>query len=227
MSSVVDEVRVRFQRVEAELRSACAAAGRTRDEVTLVAVSKRQPEERLAAAIALGHRDFGENYPQEMRRKQQAHPELRWHMVGHLQRNKARLLAEVHLFHGLDSLRLAKAMARLGVETARPMRALVQVNQGREAAKTGFLEEELPSLFEALSDLKDGLDLQGFMTIPPPGEGPRHFERLRRLRDDWVERSGLALPELSMGMSDDFGEAIAAGATIVRVGTALFGQRPK
>lgn len=226
MSQVAEDVRGRFEQVEAELQAACAASGRERGELTLLAVSKRQPQERLEAAIALGHRDFGENYPQEMHRKQQAHPELRWHMVGHLQRNKAKLMAEVHLFHGLDSLRLAKTLSKLGVETGRPIPALIQVNQGREEAKTGFLEEELPSLFEELPELKEGLSVQGFMTIPPPGDGPRHFERLRELRDDWCRRSGLALPELSMGMSNDFGEAIAAGATIVRVGTALFGERP-
>jgi len=225
--SARDEVRVRFARVQENLQDACRAAGRDPSELTLLAVSKRQPDERLEAAIELGHRDFGENYAQEMHRKQQAHPELRWHMVGHLQRNKAKLMADVHLFHGLDSLRLGKSLAKLGRETGRPIPALVQVNQGREEAKTGFMEEDLGALFDAVPELSDGLDLRGFMTIPPPGEGPRHFDALRDLRESWVAKSGLELPELSMGMSDDYAEAIAAGATIVRIGTALFGPRPE
>ena len=224
--SVRDDVRARFARVQDDLRSACRTAGREPSEVALLAVSKRQPDERLEAAIELGHRDFGENYAQEMHRKQQAHPELRWHMVGHLQRNKAKLIADVHLFHGLDSLRLAKSLAKLGREAGRPIPALVQVNQGREEGKTGFMEEDLGPLFEAAPELSDGLELRGFMTIPPPGEGPRYFEALRGLRESWAAESDLKLPELSMGMSDDYAEAIAAGATIVRIGTALFGPRP-
>jgi hypothetical protein len=226
---VTDEaqrVAERFARVEAELGDACRAAGRSRSEVTLVAISKKQPVVRLEAAIALGHRHFGENYPQELDRRRQDHPELRWHQVGHVQRNKAKLMVGIELLHSLDGLKLARSLSsQVRTQQAPPLRVLAQVNQAREPQKTGFLLDELPDLFEALPDLP-GVSLEGFMTIPPPSEGRRYFAELRQLRDEWAVRSGRALEHLSMGMSQDFAEAVAEGATLVRIGTSLFGERP-
>ncbi|MGF1508321.1 MAG: YggS family pyridoxal phosphate-dependent enzyme [Myxococcota bacterium] len=219
------DVSERFARVEEDIRMACQASGRRRSEIKVVAVSKRQPEARLRDAIELGHRDFGENYPQELAEKQARFPELSWHQVGHVQRNKAKLLDRAVLVHSLDSLRLARTLSDLGQKT-RPVPVLLQVNQAREEQKTGWLEEELDGLFEALPDL-GGIDVMGFMTLPPPGEGRRYFAELRALRERWRDRSGLPLAELSMGMSDDFEAAIHEGATLLRIGTALFGPRPE
>jgi hypothetical protein len=220
------DVRQRFSEVKDRLASACREAGRDPGAVALVAVSKRQPEARLAAAIALGHRDFGENYPQELARKQAEHPEARWHFVGRLQRNKAKLVADAALIHGLDSEKLARALDRQGAGVGRTLPVLIQVHQGGEASKAGVEPAEVGALLEATRAL-DHVEVQGLMTLPPPGEGRRHFAELRELRDRLRAETGLALPHLSMGMSDDFEDAIAEGATIVRIGTALFGPRPE
>ena len=219
------DVRRRFAEVKDRLVAACRAAGREPEAVALVAVSKRQPEARLAAAIALGHCDFGENYPQELAHKQAEHPDVRWHFVGHLQRNKAKLVADAALIHGLDSDKLARALDRQGQGGDRKLPVLIQVHQGGEATKAGVEPAEVGALIDATRVL-DHLEVQGLMTLPPPGEGRRHFAELRELRDRLRVQTGLPLPHLSMGMSDDFEDAIAEGATIVRIGTALFGPRP-
>lgn len=218
-------VEARFADVRDRIERAARSAGRDPNDITLVAVSKRQPPERLRAAIALGHRDFGENYPQELKRKRDEFPEARWHFVGHLQRNKAKLVVDAHLIHGLDSERLARTLDRQVAERGRRLPVLIQVHQGGEASKSGVEPDDLGPLVEAVRELPN-LDLRGLMNLPPPGEGERHFAELRRLRDALRDRTGLELPHLSMGMSDDFEEAIAAGATIIRIGTALFGPRP-
>lgn len=219
------EVSERFAEVETRIVDACRRAGRARDEVRLVAISKRQPEERLEAAVALGHRDFGENYAQDFRAKQQARPELAWHFVGHLQRNKAKLVTEAALVHTLDSARLAETLDRLGRERARRIPVLVQIHQGGEATKSGIEADAASGLLASLVE-RTGLEVRGLMTLPPPGEGRRHFAALRELRDALAAETGLPLSDLSMGMSGDFEAAIAEGATIIRIGTALFGPRP-
>lgn len=225
MTEASEDVARRFAEVEARLAAACAASGRDRAEVTLVAVSKRQPEARLAAALALGHRDFGENYPQELARKRTEHPEARWHFVGSLQRNKVKLVLEAALIHGVDREKLAETLDRQAAEAGLRVPALIQINQGGEETKAGVAPDQARSLLESMAQL-EALEVRGLMTLPPPGEGRRYFAELRALRDALRSDTGLELPELSMGMSDDFEDAVAEGATIVRVGTALFGPRP-
>ena len=196
-------------------RVARAAAGR---KVTLVAVSKTHPPEIIRAAAAAGLTDFGENYVQEWARKRDALADLaiRWHFIGHLQKNKAKdVVGRVALVHGVDSLELAQTLDR---RAAAPQDILVEVNVGGEASKSGVAPVELPALLRGMSALEK-IRCRGLMCIPPPGRSVPGYRLLAKLAKDH------GLPELSMGMSDDFEEAIAEGATIVRVGTALFGAR--
>ena len=203
-------------------------AGRDPESVQLIAVSKKHPVEAILEAYRAGQRDFGENYVQELVGKAKElsqFQDIRWHFMGHLQRNKIRFIAgKVHLFHCLDSLRLARGLSQRNVAEASQTSLLVEVNLGREQQKAGCLPEELPALLEAVEELP-GLKLRGLMTLPPQGLKPSEFfDRLQELR----EQNGgqKRLPELSMGMSGDFEAAIRAGATMIRVGTAIFGARP-
>ncbi len=211
-------------------------AAQVRREVTLVAVSKRHSSESIRAAYACGQRDFGESYAQELRDKaaQLADlPDLRWHYVGALQRNKVRLLSGVGLVHTIDRVATARALVkRLGAEAGGdggPPAVLVQVNFD-EPQKAGVVRAELDPLMEQLAAL-EGLRLRGLMTIPPqgtPSESRVYFRELASLAASLRERHSLGdeFSHLSMGMSGDFREAIAEGATMVRVGTAIFGPRP-
>lgn len=221
----MNDVAERFADVESRIAQACRAAGRAREEVRLVAISKRQPEERLVAAIEAGHAVFGENYPQELQRKAETHPEVRWHFVGHLQRNKVKMMERCDLIHAVDSERLGVALDAWFETRGRPVPCLVQVHQGGEATKSGVPPDQTEALLRRLLELPH-IEVQGLMTLPPPGEGRRHFAALRELRDRLQATLGHPLPELSMGMSDDFADAIAEGATWIRIGTALFGPRP-
>jgi pyridoxal phosphate enzyme (YggS family) len=200
---------------EVQARVARAAGGR---KVTLVAVSKTHPAERVRAAHAAGLRVFGENYVKEWAEKRDALADLdlEWHFVGHLQRNKAKDLAgKVALIHGVDGLALAQALDKRGEQDV-----LVEVNLGGEASKAGVAPDALPALLEGIRALSR-VRCRGLMCIPPPADDPRpHFRRLAEL----ARQHGLA--ELSMGMSDDYEVAIEEGATIVRIGTAIFGPRP-
>ncbi|MCA9550868.1 MAG: YggS family pyridoxal phosphate-dependent enzyme [Myxococcales bacterium] len=215
----------RLAAVQAQVAAACRAAGRDPAEVCLVAVSKRQPDALLLEAYAAGQRDFGENYVQEMLRKQPLlPPDARWHLIGHVQSNKAKAAATAHLLHTLDSEKLARALARAAEAEGRRLDVLVEVNLAHEDQKAGVDPEGVEALIE-VAQATGWLEVQGLMCIPPEGEGPRYFPELRRLRDDLVERLKRPLPILSMGMSGDFEAAIAAGATVVRVGTAIFGAR--
>ncbi len=235
MTSPPNTLSERLAQVEERVRAACERAGRERAEVRLIAVSKRKPAEDIRAAYALGQRDFGENYMQELLQKQeqlQDLPGLRFHMIGHLQRNKARHLvsavrAEQELvLHTLDDARLISELSkRLAArEGVKPMPVFVEVNIASEAQKSGCLPEQLPALIEAL-DAAPELAPQGLMVIPPAAEDPEltrpHFAALRELRDSLCP----GWPRLSMGMSQDFELAIEEGATDVRVGTAIFGVR--
>ncbi len=225
----------RFAEQRARLERAAHGAGRDPASVRLLAVSKTQPPEALRAAYELGQRDFGENYVQELLAKAKTLadlPELRFHLIGHLQRNKARLVAgHVHVVQTVDSERLAQELGQRAASAERADRlpVLVEVNIGGEPEKSGCAPDELGPLLDAIEQ-QPALQLRGLMTVPPAteeAEGARpFFEELRRLRDrhGGVER----LPELSMGMSHDADVAVAAGATWVRIGTALFGpRRPK
>jgi pyridoxal phosphate enzyme (YggS family) len=193
--------------------------------VTLVAVSKTQPAAAVREAYAAGQRDFGENYAQEWREKADALADLaglRWHFIGSLQTNKVRLLAgRVHAIHTVDRVELAREISKRFAAKGAVVRAYLEVNTGGEATKSGCAPDEAPALAEAVRALP-GLDLAGLMAIPPPSEDPRpHFRLLRGLRDR------LGLPELSMGMSADWRVAVEEGATVVRIGTAIFGERPR
>lgn len=232
----------RWQKVCARLHSAASASGRDSADITLVAVSKLHAAEAIASVAACGQQDFGENYVQEALAKQDAlarHPacgSVRWHCIGHVQSRKAAQVAgRFVLVHSVDSFKLAlgmeKHLAALPVSGENGLRQpiLIQVNVGNEAQKSGVDETELVLLAEQIMDLPH-LELQGLMCIPPMfDDGPAarpYFARLRELRDSLRPRLGLALPHLSMGMSGDFAEAVAEGASIVRIGTDIFGQRP-
>jgi PLP dependent protein len=191
--------------------------------VTLVAVSKTQPPEAIREAHAAGQRDFGENYVQEWREKAAALadlPGLTWHFIGSLQTNKVKYLAgKVGLVHTVDREELGREIAKRWEKAGARARVLVEVNLGGEESKGGCRPDAVPGLVERLR-LLPALDVAGLTCIPPPEDDPRpHFRALRALRD------GLGLAELSMGMSGDYPIAIEEGATIVRVGTAIFGQR--
>ena len=214
----------RWREVRARVDAACRAASRDPDEVTLIAVSKTHPASAVREAAAAGATDFGENYAQELAAKRGELPELRWHFIGRLQRNKAKLVAgHVVLVHAVDSLDLA---AELGKRAAGVQPVLLAVNVAGETTKGGVSEADAPALARAVAGTAN-VRLDGLMTMPPPGDDPRrHFDALRALRDRLAADLG-PLPVLSMGMSGDFEAAIACGATHVRIGTAIFGERPR
>ena len=210
--------------VRARIAAACARAGRDPAGVELVAVSKLQPEALIQEAHQAGQRTFGENYAQELRDKAQhlsALQGLRWHFIGPLQANKAKYVARsAHVFHAVDRLEIAAELSRR--RQGEPLEVLVQVWSGEET-KSGVSPEEAPALVEQVRALP-GLRLTGLMAMPPLAEDPErvrpHFRALRAL----ARKLGLA--QLSMGTTADFEVAIEEGATLVRVGTAIFGARP-
>ncbi|MCA9523414.1 MAG: YggS family pyridoxal phosphate-dependent enzyme [Myxococcales bacterium] len=222
----------RIEVVRRRIELACRAAGRPVDAVTLLAVSKTQPDAAIRAAVAAGQRDFGENYAQELLTKMDALADqpIRWHFIGHLQRNKAKkLVPRLYALHTLDSPRLVEAMLPHLHGRERPLQIYVQVNVAGEAQKSGVAPAELAEMLAAIP-LHPGLELCGLMTMPPFDVDPTpHFVELARL----LERHRSALPPeqqltfsgLSMGMSDDFERAIGCGSTVVRLGTVLFGPR--
>ncbi|MGQ9897735.1 MAG: YggS family pyridoxal phosphate-dependent enzyme [Acidobacteriota bacterium] len=218
-------------RVRERMLTACQRAGRTPDQVTLIAVSKTTSLADIVAATDSGIYDFGENRIQEALTKiPAASPQLRWHLIGHLQSNKAKPAVEhFHLIHTVDSLALAQRLNRLAQERQKRQSVLLQVKLGDEATKSGIAPTALPALYAAIRALPN-LQVQGLMTIPPfcPDlEAVRpYFRHLRELRDTLrAEFPSDELLELSMGMSHDFEIAIEEGATLIRVGTAIFGPR--
>jgi len=222
----------RVAAVRERIARAAARAGRRDDEVTLVAVAKTHPPERVREAFAAGLRDFGENKVQEAEAKVAALGDLagaRWHMVGHLQANKAR--KAVTLFdriHTVDDVDLARRLEKAGAEQGRRVRVLVQVDLAGEEAKFGLDEARLFPALEILRGL-ESMRVEGLMGFPPYEDDPErvrpHFRRLRELRDAALARDLLRGRDLSMGMSHDLEVAVEEGATLVRVGTALFGER--
>ncbi len=226
-------IRENLLRVQEQIFAAAKRAGRRGEEITLVGVSKTHAAEAIREAYGEGLRHFGENRVQEWEGKQSGIQGVNatWHLIGHLQRNKAAKAAK--LFHTIDSVDdfvLAQKLNRVRSETegAAKLRVLIEVHIAKEEAKSGADVEELPVLAEQIAVLPK-LDLVGLMCIPPFVENAEqarpHFRRLRELRDSLVKQVGFALPVLSMGMSHDFEVAIEEGATEVRVGTALFGTR--
>jgi len=209
--------------VRARIAAACARAGREPSEVTLVAVTKVFPADFVEQAIAAGIGDIGENRVQEARdKKPLVRGSARWHLIGHLQSNKAK--DAVRLFdviQTVDSLDLGQKIARAAEAAGKRQEVLLQVNAGNEEQKSGALPADVPALSGALRAI-EALDLRGLMAIPPVGaaeETRRYFRELRALRD------AVGVEQLSMGMSEDFEVAIEEGATIVRVGRAIFGSR--
>lgn len=233
------EIATRYEQVRERMAQAARRAGRDPSTVRLVVVTKAQPLERVQAVVAAGAEDLGENYPEEAVPKMEAlaRYDLRWHMIGHLQRRKARLVVErFDYFHALDSLRLALRLERLAAEQGRRLPVLLQFNVSGEATKHGWPAWEESQWAALLPEVErvlacDHLVVQGVMTVPPYLEDPEavrpYFRRLCRLRDFLARHFPQAgWEELSMGMSHDFEVAIEEGATWVRVGTAILGPRP-
>ena len=217
--------------VRARITAAEARSGRPAGSVTLIGVVKTLPAETLSAAVALGLGHLGENRVQEAEVHQRAvgRAAARWHMIGHLQRNKAgRALELFDVVHAVDDLELAQALDRRARATAQRMPVLIEVNVSGEASKFGVAPERAAELAEQVAALA-GVELKGLMTVGAPVARPEEarpgFARLRELRDEIARRLGQPLTELSMGMSGDYEVAVEEGATMVRVGSALFGAR--
>jgi pyridoxal phosphate enzyme (YggS family) len=213
--------------VRERIAKACARAGRDPSEVELVAVSKAHPESAIRAAYDVGLRIFGENYAQELEAKASALgdlPELRWRFIGHLQRNKIKLIERARAtVDTVDSLRLAQALSSRAEARGLVIEVLLQVNVGGEAQKSGCTPDEVPALVDAVRALPH-LELRGLMTVAP------HLDNVDATRPLFATLRELAhaqrLPELSMGMTHDLEPAVAEGATMLRIGTAIFGPRP-
>ena len=228
MMLAAEDIARRLREVRDGIAQAAKRSDRSPDTIRLVLASKTQPPDAIRAAYRAGARDFGENYVQEAVSKRSQLREIldvTWHLIGHLQTNKAALAtANFALIQTLDSVRLADAIAR--AHPSPPMRVLIEVNLGGEASKSGVAAGEVEALIESA---RDKVDIIGLMTIPPlsddPGDARKYFAELRAMRDRLAASSGLALSELSMGMTEDFEVAIEEGATMVRVGRAVFGER--
>jgi pyridoxal phosphate enzyme (YggS family) len=216
----------RLAAVRARVAAACRRAGRDPAAVTLVAVTKTVSVRVARVAAELGAGDLGENRPQELWKKAAEVPSARWHLIGHLQRNKIdRTVPLVTLIHSVDSVRLLAALDAFGRKRGEPVPVLLEVNCSREAAKGGFSPADVPALSDSLVSLA-GMSVRGLMTMAAFHDDPEvcrpTFVELRRRRDELRSRTGLELSHLSMGMSNDFEVAVEEGATFVRVGTTLF-----
>ena len=217
-------------KVRQTISQAERAAGRPDGSIQLIAVTKTHPVDVIQKAIDAGQLMFGENRVQEARAKiPELSSRIQWHLIGHLQSNKIRpALPLFQLIQGVDSVELLADIDRIAAELGLFPRILLQVNLAGEASKFGFSPAKLLEQVETIAEFKRA-NIEGLMTIPPLAPSPEHsrpyFVALRELRDRLARESGFALPELSMGMSDDYQVAIAEGATMVRVGTAIFGER--
>ncbi len=233
----MSDMALNLERIEDRLRAACERAGRDRAQVVLVAVSKRQPIEAVHEAKELGVAVFAENYAQALRDRMQAVPDAAWDFVGHVQSNKAKYLVPgVRLIHSVSTASAARALSNRAEREETMAAVLVEIDTARTAgagegtsARTGASEGQAEELMGQVLALP-GVDLRGLMALPPPAhdaeESRPHFQRIRQLRDRLEDRLEHELPELSMGMSGDFEVAVEEGATLVRIGTALFGDRP-
>jgi pyridoxal phosphate enzyme (YggS family) len=223
-----NDIAKRLQTVRERIDAATLRSRRDASSIRLVLASKMQPASAIRAAWQAGARDFGENYVQEaVSKRAELHDlaDIRWHLIGHLQSNKARLAASAFaLIHSVDSARLVNALAQ--AQSSPRVRALIEVNVGAESSKSGVAPDEIAHLLDAS---RDKIEVAGLMTIPPPSARPElarpYFAALVEMRDRLAIETGITLSELSMGMSDDFEIAIEEGATIVRVGRAVFGER--
>jgi pyridoxal phosphate enzyme (YggS family) len=231
---VQDRLSERFASIQSRIRAAAQKSNRSPDDVRLIAITKTHPTTIIREALASGATDFGENRVQEAEPKilEIGSSVVRWHLVGHLQANKARRAVKLFdVIHSLDSIELAERLNRLCEEEGRgELDLLIQVDLGHETTKSGVREDELGHLVQVVRDCAH-LKLLGLMTLPPFFDEPElarpYFKRLRQLRDDLVAGGefGSTPGELSMGMTNDFEIAIEEGATMVRIGTAIFGER--
>lgn len=223
---MTDAVEARLAEVRMRIASACANARRAPGSVKLIAVTKTHPVERVREAYAAGQRDFAENYVQELETKMRALADLegaRWRLIGHLQRNKAKdAIALGVAVDTLDSARLAEALARRAESEQKRVEVLIQVNVGGETQKSGCAPADLDALVKSVRAL-DALDLRGLMTVPPHTDDPEGARQFFRSLRELAAAHGLE--ELSMGMTHDLDVAVEEGATMVRVGTAIFGAR--
>ncbi len=229
----MSEIGERLARVQARIAAAARRAGRDPASITLVAISKTVPSDRIKEGVAAGIAVLGENRVQEAQDKIQTLGRLaQWHLVGHLQTNKARLAVQLFdVIHSLDSMKLARELDKHARAAGKRVPCLVEVNQGGELTKSGLTGEGVPPFLREVAALT-GIEILGLMSVPPFLESPEdvrpYFRRLRALRDEAVAAGipGIRMGHLSMGMSHDFEVAIEEGATMVRIGTAIFGPRP-
>jgi len=226
-------VKDRLEHIQNRIWKAAAACGRSGNDIQLVAVSKTKPAEKVIEAFDAGLTVFGENYVQEAREKFNAlyaYP-ISWHFIGHLQRNKAKYAVKMFdLIHTVDSEKLAREVDKQAAKVDKNQKVLVQVNIAQEATKSGISADETLRLIQAMLPLQH-LSIQGLMTMPPffnePEKARPYFRALRQLRDEIQAANipGVSMKTLSMGMTGDFEVAIQEGATLVRIGTAIFGER--
>jgi hypothetical protein len=220
-----------LEKIQQRIRTVCNRCGREPESVILLVVTKSQPPEMIRAAADCGQILFGENKVQEAKAKIPLCPgRLRWHFIGHLQSNKCRDAVELfEMVQSVDSLPLAQEISKRAGQAAKTMPILLEVNVASEASKFGYLPERLLAELEEINALPR-IEIHGLMTVPPWSDEPEkvrpHFQRLRELKLECEQILGVPLPHLSMGMSGDFEKAIEEGATMVRIGTALFGPRP-
>ena len=226
LSPPAADVGTRLDAVSRRVADAASRSGRTVAAVCVVAVSKGFGADAAIAARDAGHLDLGENKVQELRAKARDVSGVRWHFIGRLQRNKVRdVVGLASLIHSVDRVELAQEIAARAARASRVQRVLVQVNAGEDPAKAGCSLDEAPAFVRQVRDMQ-GLACEGLMTIPAAGVDPRPaFARLRELRDD-LRTSFPEVQHLSMGMTNDFEVAVEEGATIVRIGEAVFGPRP-
>ena len=221
-----------YRMVDKKVQEACARAGRDRNEVTLIAVSKTKPVAMIQEAMAAGANVFGENKVQELCDKYELLPkDLHWHLIGHLQRNKVKyIIGKVDLIHSVDSLRLAEEISKEAVKKETEENILIEVNVAQEESKFGTTTDETEKLVRDISFLP-GVHIKGLMTIAPfvedPEENRIYFQKLRQLAVDIGNKNidNVSMSILSMGMTGDYTVAAQEGATIVRVGTGIFGER--
>ena len=225
-------IRENLEHVTANIKRACEGSGRKEEDVTLIAVSKTKPLPMLMDAYECGCRDFGENKVQELVDKWEQMPkDIRWHMIGHLQRNKVKYIVDkVYMIHSVDSLRLAEEISKEAVKKGVTVSVLIEINVAQEESKFGTTCEEAYRLVEEASKLPN-IIIKGLMTIAPyvenAEENKQYFEKLRQIYVDINRKNidNVYMTELSMGMTGDYETAIAEGATYIRVGTGIFGER--
>ena len=221
-----------LKEIETRIQKACLASGRKRENVKLIAVSKTKPVEMLQEAYNCGCRDFGENKVQELVEKYDKMPkDIRWHMIGHLQRNKVKYIVDkVYLIHSVDSLRLAGEISKEAVKKDVTVSILIEINVADEESKFGISAAEAVSLVEEIAKLPN-IVIRGLMTIAPYVENPEenrlYFAKLKQIYVDIMHKNidNVFMKELSMGMTGDYEAAITEGATYIRIGTGIFGER--